>query len=46
MSFRLRMTLLFTGVLGAVILIIGIAVYSLVSYQLQQQMDGVLASRR
>jgi two-component system, OmpR family, sensor kinase len=44
MSFRLRMTLLFTGVLGAVILIIGIAVYSLVSYQLLQQMDGVLAA--
>jgi two-component system OmpR family sensor kinase len=44
MSFRLRMTLLFTGVLGAVIMIIGIAVYSLVSYQLQQQMDGVLAA--
>ncbi len=43
MSFRLRMTLLFTGVLGAVILIIGFAVYSLVSYQLTQQMDAVLA---
>ena len=42
MSFRLRMTLLFTSVLGAVILIIGFAVYSLVSYQLRQQMDGVL----
>ncbi len=42
MSFRLRMTLLFTGVLSAVILIIGIAVYSLVSYQLRDQLDGVL----
>jgi two-component system OmpR family sensor kinase len=42
MSFRLRMTLLFTGVLGAVILIIGFAVYSLVSYQLRQQMDRTL----
>jgi signal transduction histidine kinase len=36
------MTLLFTGVLSAVILIIGIAVYSLVSYQLRDQLDGVL----
>jgi two-component system OmpR family sensor kinase len=43
MSFRLRMTLLFTGVLGTVILIIGIAVYSLVSYLLLDQLDGVLA---
>lgn len=42
MSFRLRMTLLFTGVLGAVILIIGIAVYSLVSYLLLDQLDGLL----
>ncbi len=43
MSFRLRMTLLFTGVLSAVILIIGIAVYSLVSYLLLNQLDGLLA---
>jgi two-component system OmpR family sensor kinase len=42
MSFRFRMTLLFTGVLSAVILIIGFAVYSLVSYQLREQLDGVL----
>jgi two-component system OmpR family sensor kinase len=42
MSFRLRITLLFTGVLGTVSLIIGFAVYSLVNYQLRQQMDGVL----
>jgi|WetSurSiteA1Bulk_404760.scaffolds.fasta_scaffold13614_2 two-component system, OmpR family, sensor kinase len=46
MSFRLRMTLLFTGVLSAVILIIGFSVYSLVSYQLRDQLDGVLLETR
>ncbi len=46
MSFRLRMTLLFTGVLSAVILIIGFSVYSLVSYQLREQLDGVLIETR
>jgi two-component system OmpR family sensor kinase len=46
MSFRLRMTLLFTGVLSAVILIVGFSVYSLVSYQLREQLDGVLIEAR
>jgi two-component system OmpR family sensor kinase len=40
------MTLLFTGVLSAVILIIGFSVYSLVSYQLREQLDGVLIETR
>ncbi|MCC6147227.1 MAG: HAMP domain-containing histidine kinase [Anaerolineaceae bacterium] len=44
MSLRLRLTLLYTTLLGGVLLIFGSLVYGLVSFTLLQQIDKTLAS--
>jgi two-component system OmpR family sensor kinase len=44
MSLRLRLTLLYTTLLGGVLLIFGSLVYGLVSYTLLQQVDANLSS--
>jgi len=44
MSLRLRLTLLYTTLLGGVLLIFGSLVYGLVSFTLLQQIDDTLAS--
>ncbi len=42
MSLRLRLTLLYTNLLGGVVLILGIVVYSIVSVVLVDQIDLTL----